>query len=318
MKKKGSALSTIIIIIGTVIGLCLIDYFCAFCTNSKNLYNGYSDSSPSGITDENGIFRDDPAELERLSKIVRETSAKLDLNILIFLPDSTKKYYTDDDVRDFTANKYNDTFGEFTDGLLYYIDISGKSPACDDIAKSGKASLVYTEDICQNIFYALDEYLPPSYGPVYPEHITNAVEHFCSLLETNYSESRASEPYYDATADVPTYTYYRNGKTYITKSKPPAKKLFICIVGELTGGLTALIIFLCTKGKYKFKSKTNPGIYLNNQDVHFIEKSDVLIRSYVTKHKIESSSGGGGGGFRGGGGGGHSHGGSISHSSHHR
>ena len=317
MKRKGSVLSTLIIIIGVIAGLALLDYFFAFHTNSKNLYKGYSDSSSSGVTDENGIFRDDPAELERLSKIVRETSAKLDLNILIFLPDSTKKYYTDDDVRDFTANKYNDTFGEFTDGLLYYIDISGKSPACDDIAKSGKASLVYTEDICQNIFYALDEYLPPSYGPVYPEHITNAVEHFCSLLETNYSESRASEPYYDATANVPTYTYYRNGKTYITKSKPPLRKLLICMAAEAVGGLTALIIFLCTKGRYKFKNKTNPSIYLNNNDVHFIDNSDVLIRSYVTKHRIESSSGGGGS-RGGGGGGGPSHGGSISHSSHHR
>ena len=74
MKKKGSVLSTLIIIIGVIAGLALLDYFFAFHTNSKNLYKGYSDSSSSGVTDENGIFRDDPAELERLSKIVR-TSA---------------------------------------------------------------------------------------------------------------------------------------------------------------------------------------------------------------------------------------------------
>lgn len=318
MKKSSNGLRTFLIIAAIIAGLCGLDYLIAFHTGSKNLAEGYSGSSAaSGVIDENGIFDEDPAALRELDQLVKDTADELDMNILIYLPDESKRYYSDDAVRDFTANEYNRNFGEFTDGLLYYIDISGKSPACDDIAKSGKASLIYTDSVCQSIFYSLDEYLPPSSGPVYPDQISNAITHFCPFLVSYYDEPDRSEQFHDDTANVPTYTYTKNGKLYITKSKPPMKKLFICIFAELTGGLVALIIYLASRSRYKFKSKTNPGIYLANSDVRFTENSDVLIRSYITKHRIQSSSGGGG--YRGGGGGGgHSHGGSISHSSHHR
>ena len=319
MKKSNKGLK---IFLGIIIGIVLLgglDYVLAFHTGTRNRHvENSKDHSSSGIIDENGLFADEPEALAKLEERIEECADKTNMNIQVFLPSSDRKYYSDDDVRNFTANQYNDTFGENTDGLLYYIDISGKSPACDDIAKSAAANLIYTEDICQSIFYALDEYLPPSYGPVYTEHIINAVEHFCPMIESYYDPDRASGSYYDATADTPVYVYTKNGETYVTTSKPPFTKLIICIVAELAGGLLTLILYLISKSRYKFKSKTNPSIYLSPDNVRFREKSDVLIRTYVTKHRIQSSSGGGGGGYRGGGGGGHSHGGSIGHSSHHR
>ena len=316
MKKTSNALKVFLCIIAIIAGLCLADYLIAFHTGSENRYVGFDgDFSNSGIIDENGIFDDDPQTLSELGDLVRDCSKKLNMNILIFLPDSSRSAYSDDDVRDFTANKYNAVFGENTDGLLYYIDISGKSPACDDIAKSARVSLIFPDSTCQSIFSILDEYLPPSYGPVYPEHITNAITNFCALLESYYNSNDISGYYHDSTATPPVYVYEKGGKSYVTTSKPPMLKLIICIAGELIGALTALISYLAAKSRYKFKSKTSPSIYLSNENAKFIERSDTLIRTYVTKHRIQSNSGGGG---SRGGGGGHSHGGSISHSSHHR
>ncbi len=317
MKKSNNGLKIFFGIIAGIFLLGFLDYFMSFHTSAPNRYVPYGESSSqSGIIDENGLFDNDPQALSELVKRVKQCSANTHMNILIYLPSSSRKNYSDDDTRDFTANKYNEIFGENTDGLLYYIDISGKSPAYDDIAKSAGANLIYTEDVCQSIFYSLDQFLPPSYGPVSTEHIINTVNNFCPLVESYYDPDNMSGSYYDSTADTPVYVYSKGGKTYVTTSKPPATKLFICIIAELIGGLITLIMYLISKHNYKFKSKTNPGIYLSDRDVRFIEKSDTFLRSYVTKHRIQSSSGGGGG-YRGGGGG-HSHGGSIGHSGHHR
>ena len=320
MKKSYSALTAVFTVI-TVIGLIVLFNLLMINRTSKNLHVEFTDDDValSGIIDEYGLFNSKPSELTRLEENVRECAAEIRMNVLIYLPGSGRKSYSDYAVRSFTETEYNAHFGEFTDGLLYYIDISGKSPACDDIAKSAKANLVFTDSVCDSIFNALDRYLPSSYSndPIDPGRIAEAINVFCELLKTKNSEGTRESYYYDGESYEPNYTYVLGGRTYVTESIPPSVRLVKLVISELIGAVTALLIFLISKRNYKFKSKTNPRIYLPNESVNFTDKSDVFQGTHTTRTKIESSSGGYGGGGRSGGGGG-SHGGSIGHSSHHR
>ena len=315
MKK----MSTAYIVIAFVVLLAGLNFIIAN-HSSKNLHVEFSDDDvyKSCVIDENGVFDNDQALLSDLNNMVKECARKNKLNLMVFLPDETKRYHSDDAIEEFTDRYYDQTFGEYTDGILYYIDISGKRPAYDVISKSGSASIIYTDAICQRIFNSLDKYLPSSYSsePLDPDKLGMAIESFCQDI-TDLNSDRPRMSYYDD-GDFYNrdYTYMKNGKTYITKSPPPAKKLPRLIFADLLGALVALIIFLVSKSRYKFKNKTNPRLYLNDGISSFSQVSDVFQGTHTTKTRIESS-GGGGGGHRSGGGGGY-HGGSHSHSGHHR
>ena len=319
MSKGNKVLLTILIYIVSIPALIFGNYKFANAFSSENLYKGFDgDSSKSGVIDENGLFNNDKESLDDLNKLVRECSEELKMNIIIYLPDSSRSSYSDDRVRDFTGRTYVDMFGRYTDGLLYYIDISGKRPACDDIAKSGKANLIYDDDVCQSIFKVLDKHLPSSSQTVYPDHIKNGVNSFCNQLKKYDSDfSPTKIKYFHAKGgsekdDPDVYVYMKGDEYRITESKAIGLKFIILTVSELIGFLTALITYLLVKRHYKFKSAANPSVYVARERSNLTDRSDVLVRSYVTKHKIEKSSGGGGG-FSGG-----SFGGGIGHSSHHR
>ncbi|MBR5683952.1 MAG: hypothetical protein IKW96_11875 [Ruminococcus sp.] len=319
MKKAGSALTVFITIVALIVGLFLFDSFVAN-TSSQNLYKGFSDDdiSKSGIIDEHGLFAGDQSLLWSLNDEIQECARKNNMNILVFLPDSSRSHYTDDMVCNFTTNELNSVFGENTDGILYYLDISGKSPASDDIATSARTNLIFTDSICDSIFSLLDSYLPSSSSsePLDPKKIGEAISKFCYYVDY-YNTSTPRESYFhEPTADPPVYVYMKNGETFVTKSAPPSKKWVVLIISELIGALVTLIIYLVSKHNYKFKSKTNPRIYLASDAINLTQNADIFQGTHTTKTRIESSSGGSrGGGFHGGGG---HHGGSVGHHVHHR
>lgn len=319
MKKAGSALTVFITIVALIVGLFLFNTFVAN-RSSENLYQEFTDDdiSKSGIIDEHGLFANDQSLMWSLTDEIQECARKNNMNILVFLPDSSKSYYSDDMVCDFTTNEYNSVFGENTDGVLYYLDISGKRPASDDIATSARANLIFTDSICDSIFSLLDSYLPSSSSsePLDPKQIGEAISKFCYYVDYYNTSNPRTSYFHESTATPPVYVYMKNGETFVTKSAPPSKKWPVLIISELIGALVTLIIYLVSKHNYKFKSKTNPRIYLAGDAINLTQNADIFQGTHTTKTRIESSSGGSrGGGFHGGGG---HHGGSVGHHVHHR
>ena len=319
MKKAGSALTVFITVVAVIVGIFLFNKVVSGMS-SENLYVEFSedDVSKSGIIDEHGLFAGNQSLLRKLESEIQECARDNNMNIVVFLPDSSRSNYTDSQTEYFAKNEYNSVFTENSDGILYYLDISGKRSAFDYFATSAGANLIYTQGIRDSIFNSLDQYLPSSSSsePLDPEKIGEAISSFCYYVDY-YNTDKARESYfYASTADDPVYVYKKNGKTYVTKSAPPAKKMIVMIVSELIGGLVTLIIYLISKHNYKFKSKTNPRIYLSGDAVNLTQNADIFQGTHTTKTRIESSSGGGGRSSFGGGG--SHHGGSMGGSGHHR
>ena len=317
MKKFGKVLLNIFLVLICIFGLLAVDSVIAKSGNPKNLSQGFSgDTSKSGVVDNCGLFEDDPRTLEGLDEAVKACAGNIGMNVMVYIAGEEKAYYTDSYTDEFTDILYDNTFGEYTDGLIYYMDLSGKSPAYDCISKSGKAMIYYDDDTCEKIFKTMDYYLPSSGNLPDADRIRDGIYVFCDKLEQyNEDASPGSFKYeHDTDSQPNVYVYVMEGKTYITKKKAPGEKMLRLMGAEVIGAIVSLLICIITKSRYRFKSSTNPSTYVSREKSNLYEQSDVLIRSYVTKHKIESSSGGGG--YRSGGGGGH--GGSHSHSGHHR
>lgn len=301
MKKALSALSAIVIMF-SMLPVLGVNAFAV-----KNYAQGFDgDSGNSRLVDNANIFS---AENEAsLTEEIQKYSAELEMNIYIYVSGT---YRTDSQTEIFADDTYDETFGEDTDGVFYYLDLSGKQPAYDYISTSGKAVLIY-EDVRESIFSYLDNYLPASGEAIYEDDIYDAVSGFLSCLDTYSShDSTALEYYHDKSSGK--YFYYKDGELVVSKSKPLAIWLNIALVSVLIGAVIALISYFITRSRYKFKASTNPNVYISRNESVFTNKSDVLIRTYVTKHKIESSSGGSHGG-----GGGHSHSGGHGGGGHHR
>lgn len=293
-----------------IICLCLVPCLTANAS-SKNNYAGWDGDWQASMLVDNeygssGLFSDEYRE--DLTEEIQQYSKDLEMNIVVYIGGT---YRSDSETKPFCDDYYDSAYGNDTDGIMYYIDLSGKSPAYDYISTAGKCILLYEKNR-EDIFNYLDNYLPASGQTIEEYDIYQAVKAFLSELKYYYNQDHSKFEYYHDTSKG-TYIYYKDGELQITTEKPLVLKLRILIVCSVIGFLTALITYLVSKSHYKFKNKTNPSVYLSSEAVRFNEKSDLLIRTYVTKHKIQSSSGGGG--SRGGGG--HS-GGSHGGGGHHR
>ncbi|MDD7517867.1 hypothetical protein [Ruminococcus flavefaciens] len=302
------------IISAVVICLCLLPMTVIHASAASNDYAGWDGNWQNSTlidTEYNGgegLFSEE--NKAALIEKIQDCSKKLEMNILVYVGGV---YRYDEVTKSFCDTQYDQTYGNDTDGVFYYIDLSGKSPAYDYISTAGKAILCY-ENYKENIFESLDYYLPSSGSTIYESDIYNAVDAFLNQL-VKYAETSHSAFNYYHDKNTGRYVYYKDGKLMITDKKPPALWLMIALICSAIGALVGLITYFIAKNSYKFKSKTNPSIYLSPNDAHLSQNSDTFIRSYVTKHRIESNSGGG---SRGGGGGHHSGGGSHGGGGHHR
>lgn len=256
--------------------------------------NTHANIEQSGINDSYGLF--DADELVDLNIMIQETSKQLDMNIYILVAGSSYNM-SDYKTRIFSDDSYDEIFGEDTDGVFYFMDFTGKQPAYDYISTSGKAVLLYKNNI-DNIFDDLYNILPPSGLEDYKEYhseVYYAVECFLDKLVI-YSGSGTSKYYYDESSEK--YFYYKGDELIISKSPPFRKRLIVLFFVFPFGFIAALIFYFVTKHKYKFKASTNPRTYVENGDTHFTQRSDNFIRTYTTKTKIEQnhSSGGSSGG----------------------
>lgn len=261
-------------------------------------------SATSEFIDDADIFSDDEEEV--LNKFIDETSEKLDLNIIICAAGS-RLSSSDAQKEAFSESSYNDMFGKNTDGVFYFMDLTGDSPAYDFIFTSGKAVPFYEPNM-DRMFDNIFAHMPPSsvsdYS-YYTDDLINAALTFLKELE-KYDRSDDVVSYYD---DVTRENYkYKDGKTVIRKGPLPIKRLFPLVYALPSGLIVALVYYCATKSKYKFKFSANPRVYVANNESSFHRRADNFIRTYTTKTKIETSSSHGGS-HHSSGGGSHHHGG---------
>ncbi|MBO4878565.1 MAG: hypothetical protein J5501_11200 [Ruminococcus sp.] len=280
----------------------------------ENYSKGYTDSLKSAFVDERNIFSQ--AEVDEINERVREVSAKTKLNI--YISASSRAFYSEDATRIYADDEYDRIFGEDTDGLYYFMDFAGKSDSYDYLSLSGRACLQFADSF-QHIVDSTGDHLPYSYQiqqnglETYKDQIADAINYFLSMIST-YSDGNREVNYVHT--EVGKYIFRRGGDLYVTYSKPPFIRMKILLIGEIAGLIVGLIIYLSTKSTYKFKSKTDPSLYVDKSDIHFYTRTDAFLRTHTSRHAISTDSGGGGG--RTGGGGGHSFSGGHTGGGHHR
>ncbi len=251
---------------------------------------------------------------DEITELVRKTAEKLEMNVFVYVAGETDSYRSDYDIECFADDFYDEIFGEDTDGVFYYMDLSGRSPAYDYISTSGKAVLLY-QNCIDNIFTRLDNYLPASGQTVYPENIEDAVKEFLRAIK-DYGKtapgSNSMTYYYDESSGK--YMFMKNGEFVVSNHKPMIYNIILMVVCVVIGLVVAVIVYFSTKSRYKFKKSQNSRIYIRNDKTVFHRSTDTFIRTYTTKHKIETSSSS----SRSSGGGGHSHNGGHGGGGHHR
>ena len=283
--------------------------FNLFIRKPKNIAKGYDpDESVSTVIDDAGIFDDDEDTLDKLNELAEDYSEKLEMNIIVYLSGSS--LYEERDTEIFCDDYYDTLCGKNTDGILYFMDLSGVSSPLDWISTSGKAVLLYQKNL-NTIFKTLDNYLPASGKEIFADDIESAVKEFFRQIE-KYEKKKPGffSKYHDKDEDI--YFYYKGGEFIVSEGKPASSSIIILLISAAVGAIVGIIAYFSIKSKYKFKNSANPSVYISQEESRLTEQSDTFIRSYVTKRKIETSSGGGGIGRSGGGrsgGGGHGGGG---------
>jgi len=248
-------------------------------------------------------------EEQELDDRIRETAEKIDMNVAVFLSGTRVDRA---DTRDTAADYYIELFGKKSDGVFYYMDLSGDGDTSyapyDYIYTRGWAQFYYTNSESNNrvdeIFSALDPYLERGQEDPY-----EAVLAFCNELEYYYGEGIPDHYYVRQTDKEGTdeeYMYVQDGEI-VYAAKPPFRADIWVPLSILAGVLVACFTFFAVKKRYRFKFPSPGTHYVDREKVHFLQQSDVFLRQYQTRTKIvhESSSGGGGGG--GGGGSSHHH-----------
>ena len=307
MKKEHSVLKTIVVVLVlTIVFIAssrhLVTWEGFYGKNLRVPYDG--DTSRSQLIDDRDIIDSD--EEKRLNKLIKEHSKKLEMNIIIFVSGTP---VSDSRTKDFAADTYEALMEEAnTDGLLYYMDFSGKKPAYDYLWVSGSAATIFPHDISE-VTDKIIPYLPSSSkANITQKDIIPGIEYFLEVAESYVDSYSQSDLHYEKDPDKGLYFFDTGEEFYVSKRLAPGARFIRFMIAYFVSLITTLVVYFIVKSKYKFKDKTDPGIYIARGETVYSVKTDTFIRSYTTKTSLQSSSGGGGG-HRSGGGGGHSGGG---------
>ena len=276
-----------------------------------NYAKGYqADMEKTGLYDEYKLFDED--EYNEIDDMIDTYAELLEMNIAVFLADSSYAGFSDYKTEIFADDSYDEMFGEDTDGIFYYLDLSGKKPAYDYLSTSGKAVLWYQDKIDSGLFErTMISHLPASGDEIRAEQIHDALTAFCDFLLNQKNESTSFSRHYKDKSSGKVF-YYKNGQLYITKGNAPSTVIFITFISFLIGLVVSLITKACIKSHYKFKASASPDTYVSQQKSRLNVHTDTFLRTHTSRRKIESSSGGSSGG------GGHSHSGGHGGGGYHR
>ncbi|MBQ2264241.1 MAG: TPM domain-containing protein [Oscillospiraceae bacterium] len=244
------------------------------------------------------------AEYDACLAYLQDAADATGMNVAMVLGKERRSEYTIESLADAS---YDELFGPNTDGLLYYMDLSGASEPYDYISTCGMGQMYYTNADDNNRIDAIFDDVFPFLYPAGSEDIEGAVEEFAEQV-VYYYEAGVPNRYYVYDDVYDEYYYVEDGKLQTSYSKPYISieaVVTMAFGGLIIGFIAALITFFAVKAHYKFKSALSPTTYVNRKNLVFHQQYDRFIREYTTRVKIESSSGGGSRG----GGGGHSSGG---------
>ena len=251
-------------------------------------------------------------EQAELSLAVQKMAEKVGLNIIFY---ASRTPMSDYETEIFADTGYDEMCGADTDGLFYYLDMSGKPSAYDYLSTSGRA-IIYYEKCREWIFNDMDNYLPASYQVAedgyepYRDNIKQAI--YTLLDDIEVFANHYDKHYFFHSGKTGKFVYFSGDELYVTRSRPPIHKFCLIIAGLVFGFIVSTILDFCIRKKYRFIAPTDANIYISKKDSKFTRSEDKFIRERTIKTYRSSSSGsgrsGGGGGFSGGGthgGGGH-------------
>ncbi|MDE5947098.1 MAG: hypothetical protein K2G63_07335 [Oscillospiraceae bacterium] len=269
-----------------------------------------------GLYTEYGLFSE--SELKEINDTIKQTAEEIDMYVLVYISSTN---LTDSETEVFADKMYEDLFGENTDGLFFYVDLSGGVPAYDYISTSGMAILTYTDskndgdsNRIDSMLEEIYEYFPSSGEEIKANDIKLGIEEFCRQLKI-YAKRGAKKGYYAYDSADHKYIYSKNGKAVISSKKP----LFVMfkplnvLIGLLTGFVVGIVMYFIIKSTYKFKKSCDSSAYIARNNSNFTETNDIFIRQYTDRKRIESSSGSSHHSSGGGSSGGGSHGGGGGH-----
>lgn len=240
--------------------------------------------------------------------LLQEAADKTGMNVGLVLGAQERSEYT---IQSLADSSYDTMFGKNTDGLLYYMDLSGAYSPYDYISTSGLGQFYYTNSEKVDRINAIFDRVFPYLTPAGSEDVPGAVETFAQEIVYYYEEGIPNRYYvYDDVYDK--YMYVEDGEIVMSSTLPMSRVDLSEIIGKLVmlafigigvGLIVAVIVFFAVKAHYKFKVSLSPTAYINRKNLVIHRQYDNFIRTYTTRVKIESSSGGGrSGGSRGGGG----------------
>ena len=246
-------------------------------------------------------------EFTKVAERLHQAADNTHLNVVVILGN---QQLSDLAIESMADSTYDQLYPKNSDGICFYLDLSGAAHPYDYISTSGMAQFYYTNSDSNNrinsMHYAIDKYL----YPIGSEDVSGALNEFADQLE-NYYEAGIPDAYYVYDDVYHKYYHVENGEIITTSRKPyhDVERLFLGgIMGLLIGIMIGAIVKGSIKSKYKFIYELSPTNYINKKSVHYIQQTDTFIRERTTKTHVSSSSSG----HRSGGShhsGGHSHGG---------
>lgn len=248
---------------------------------------------------------------ECLAKL-QEAADETGMNVGMVLGSQMRSDYT---IQSLADASYDQLFGPNTDGLLYYMDLSGQDSPYDYISTCGMGQMYYTNDTRSDRINAIFDAVFPYLIPSGSEDVVGAIGEFSEQV-TLYYHAGVPDNYYVYDDVYNEYYYVKDGKLAASSRRPYVSMesvLGITGGGFVIGLIAALITFFAVKTHYKFKSALAPTAYVNRKNLTFHNQYDRFVRQYTSRVRIESSSGGGGGGGGGGGSSSGGHGGGGRH-----
>ncbi len=240
-------------------------------------------------------------EYARCAVLLNEASEYTGMNVGMVIGNVQRSEYT---IESIAVETYDQMFGSTTDGLLYYMDLSNAERPYDYITTRGMGQFYYTNSVDDNRIDAIFDAVFPYLYPKGMEDVPGAVEEFAEQVIEWY-DAGIPDNYYVYDDYYEEYYYVEDGEILSSYNVPYVdwgEVLSIGFTCFMVGHIAALIVFLCTKSHYKFKSSLSPTAYVNRKNLVFHNQYDRFVREHTTRTKIESSSSGGGGGRRSGGG----------------
>lgn len=300
MNKKDNPVITVLKCIAIVVFLLVLS--CVLATlpafRGKNLRVPYDKSKAvAEVIDDRELFTN--KQIKELNSALLDCSHELEMNVIVFVSGSA---ISDDDTADFAIRQYDSEVGkENVDGVVLYLDFSGKRPAYDTISGIGKAGIIFDKKEREAILDEVGAYLPSSDVEPDPAMVKGAIEQFCLILETHNDNYKTEKLHYEKDEYMKLYFFDTGDDFYVTKQMAPGALFVRFIISFGLGCIVAFIIYFVTKHRYKFKNKTNPSVYVSSDKTFFSQRTDTFIRTYTTKHRIDSGSSGGGHHHSGGG-----------------